>query len=145
MVTDAELRTRLTRWPKAWHLITLDMLAALVVTAIYVGFATESGPPSPDFSGPIGVAFIVAMGVGMPIAVRRKWPLPALAVVVVCSSIATVTGITREPYTATILVMYMVALAEERLRSVVALAITIVAAGVSLVSTVGVALGEVHR
>ncbi|HEY1176019.1 MAG TPA: sensor histidine kinase [Phytomonospora sp.] len=136
-MTDPDLRARLTRWPAAWHLIVIDVLAGIVVTAIYIGFGTESGDASPDFDGPLWVAVLIAMGVGLPIAVRRKWPLPALAVVVVCSSIATVTGMTREPYTATILVMYMVALAESRTRSIIAVVATVLAAGASLVSTAG--------
>ena len=136
-MTDAQLRTRLTRWPSAWHLITLDVIAGVVMTAIYIGFGTESGDASPNFSGPMWLAVVTAMGVGMPIAVRRKWPLPALAVVISCSSLATLTGMTREPYTATILVMYMVALAEPHLRSVLAVAGTVLIAAASLASTVG--------
>ncbi|GIG71158.1 two-component sensor histidine kinase [Phytomonospora endophytica] len=138
MVTDPALRTRLTRWPAAWHLIVIDVLAGIVMTAIYIGFGTESGDASPDYTGPTWVSVIVAMGVGLPIAVRRKWPLPALAVVIACSSLATITAMTREPYTATILVMYMVALAEPRARSIIALVTVIVVAAGSLISTVGI-------
>ncbi|MBB6037119.1 sensor histidine kinase [Phytomonospora endophytica] len=137
-MTDPALRTRLTRWPAAWHLIVIDVLAGIVMTAIYIGFGTESGDASPDYTGPTWVSVIVAMGVGLPIAVRRKWPLPALAVVIACSSLATITAMTREPYTATILVMYMVALAEPRARSIIALVTVIVVAAGSLISTVGI-------
>ncbi|MEV0645005.1 sensor histidine kinase [Phytomonospora sp. NPDC050363] len=136
-MTDAELRKRLTRWPAAWHLIVLDVIVGVVMSAIYLGFASESGDAGPNYGGPVIVAVLLAVGIGASVALRRWQPIPALIVIVTCTALATAFGMTREPFTGTILVMYMVALAENRLRSLLALVATIAMAALALFSTIG--------
>ncbi|WP_285666014.1 sensor histidine kinase [Actinorhabdospora filicis] len=125
-----DLRHLLTRWPRAWHMIGLDVCTAVVITIIYIGFGNMTPQPGEyTYDGPMWIAVVLAVGVGGPIAVRRKWPLPALACVVVCTSVATVAAMTKEPYTATVIAMYMVALAERRSWSLIALVATAVITG----------------
>lgn len=128
-----DLRHRLTRWPRAWHMIGIDACTAVVVTIIYIGFGSQNPAPGQYiYDGPIWIAVVVAIAVGLPIAFRRKWPLPMLACVVVATCVATVLGMTREPYTATVLIVYMVALAEPRAWSITALVIASIFSGLCL-------------
>ncbi|HEY9334052.1 MAG TPA: histidine kinase [Kribbella sp.] len=53
---------------------------------------------------------LVAIGLALPIAVRRIWPLPALAVVAVMSVIAYFVDALRDPLLAAAYVLYVVAL-----------------------------------
>jgi len=137
MVTDADLRKRLTRWPTAWHLIVLDAIVGIVMTGVYIGFAGETGDGTPAYRGPTWAALAIALGIGASVALRRWKPIPAMFLVVVCTSLATTAGITREPFTGTILVMYMVALSENRLRSLLALMGTVALATLALFTTWG--------
>ena len=123
----------LTRWPKAWHLIAVDAIGAIVLMFVYVGFSS-GGTSLPGYRGPYWIALVLSAVIGLPVAFRRKWPLPVLAVVVAASTVATAVGITREPYIATVFVLYMVALAETRARSLTALVAAVAAGGLALLS-----------
>ncbi|MFC3996296.1 sensor histidine kinase [Nocardiopsis sediminis] len=100
------------------HLAALDCAVAVVLTIAYLGFA-GGGPADgqPAFGGPVWVGWLVAAGVGAPIAVRRRWPVPVMGVVLAASVAATLLDITREPYIATALAAYLVALTEPLRRS----------------------------
>ena len=81
------------------HLLAIDACAAAVVTAGYVALAGQGASDGlPRFSGPWWLGWLVAVGGGVPLAVRRLWPLPALAVVLGASATATLLDITRDPY-----------------------------------------------
>jgi signal transduction histidine kinase len=124
--------------PRRIRLVLVDTLAGILITAAYVGFARLDGSDgSPVFTGPVWLGWAVAVTVGLPVAARRLWPLPVLAAVVTASTAATLLDVTREPYTATALVLYAVGLLLPRRRSVAALAATL------LVSAVGLYVGEV--
>jgi signal transduction histidine kinase len=134
---DADLRPLLTRWLRGAHLIALDVAAAVVVVAVYVRFTgLEPSGGYPVFDGPLWVGWLVAGAVGLPIAVRRRWPLAVVGVVLVASIVANLLDMTREPYTATALALYTVALAEPGRRSVPALLVCLLGA------STGVLLGE---
>ncbi|TDW14872.1 sensor histidine kinase [Kribbella kalugense] len=53
---------------------------------------------------------LIVVGLALPAAVRRLWPIPALGVVVVVSAIAVAVGALRDPLLATAYVLYIVAL-----------------------------------
>ncbi len=131
---DADHRPLLTRWLRGGHLIALDVAAAVVVVVRFAGLGQRVGQPV--FDGPLGVGWLVAGAVGLPIAVRRRWPLAVLGTVLVASIVANLLDMTREPYTATALALYTVALAEPGRRSVPALLVCLLGAGT------GVLLGE---
>lgn len=125
-------RRRLTTGP---HLLALDVCAAAVVTAVYTALADQDGSDGlPGFSGPWWLGLLVAVWVGAPLAVRRLWPLPVLAVVLSASSAATLLDITRDPYVSTALAVYAVALGEPVRRASVALAVTLVVAAAVVIT-----------
>ncbi|MGW7447607.1 sensor histidine kinase [Kitasatospora sp. NPDC054795] len=108
------------------HLYALDLGAALALTAMYVGFArltADDGQPA--YTGPTWLGFLIAAAVGLPIAVRRRWPLPVLGIVLAALAAASLLDIPREPYIAAGLAAYLVGLAEPVRRSVPALAVTL--------------------
>ncbi|MFD9440980.1 sensor histidine kinase [Streptomyces sp. NPDC060006] len=108
------------------HLQALDLGAALALTVVYVGFARpDSVDGQPVFTGPFWLGCLIAVAVGLPIAVRRRWPLAVLAVVLTALATASLLDITREPYAAAGLAAYLVGLAEPARRSVPALAVTL--------------------
>ncbi|MEU0688786.1 sensor histidine kinase [Streptomyces uncialis] len=125
-------RRRLATGP---HLLALDVCAAAVVTAGYVALADQDGSDGlPGFSGPWWLGLLVAVCVGAPLAVRRLWPVPVLAVVLGASAAATLLDITRDPYVSTALAVYVVALAEPVRRASVALALTLVVAAAVVIA-----------
>ncbi|WP_405408880.1 sensor histidine kinase [Streptomyces sp. NBC_01124] len=108
------------------HLHALDLGAALALTAVYIGFArltAEDGQPV--YTGPFWLGCLIAALVGLPVAVRRRWPLAVLAAVLTALAVASLLDIPREPYTAAGLAAYLVGLAEPARRSVPALAVTL--------------------
>lgn len=108
------------------HLHALDLGAALVLTAVYIGFArltADDGQPA--YTGPPWLGCLIAAMVGLPIAVRRRWPLAVLAAVLAALATASLLDIPREPYVSAGLAAYLVGLTEPTRRSVPALAVTL--------------------
>lgn len=119
------------------QLRALDLAAALALVAAYVSLAhLPAGDGQPTYDGPVWLAWLIAAGVGLPVALRRRWPVPALAAVVVALTVATLLDITREPYIAAGLAAYLVGLAEPIRRSAAALVVALP------VATGGVYVGE---
>ncbi len=119
---------RIVRWsPRTGpHLLAVDACVAGVVTAAYVALAGQGGSDgSPRFSCPVWAGWLVAAGVGAPLAVRRLWPLPALTVALGATAAATLLDTTRDPYVSTALTLYAVALLVPPRRAVAALALTL--------------------
>ncbi|WP_141782294.1 sensor histidine kinase [Nocardioides albertanoniae] len=118
-------------------LLVLDLVAGLVVAVVYLGFANMSSDDGlPAFAGPSWLGWTIAVAVGLPVAVRRRWPIWVLAVVTAALTAASLLDITREPYVAAGLAAYLVGLAEPVRRSASALAVALpVAVG-------GVIVGE---
>ncbi|MCQ8187740.1 sensor histidine kinase [Streptomyces rugosispiralis] len=128
---------RIVRWrPRIGpHLLAVDACAAGVATAAYVALAGQGGSDGlPRFSGPVWVGWLVAAGVGAPLAVRRRWPLPALGVVLGATVAATLLDITRDPYLSTALALYAVALLVPPRRAVAALALTLAVSAAAVVT-----------
>ena len=118
-------------------LLLVDLVAGVLVTVAYLTVAEFDGADGlPVFTGPPWLGWLLAAVVGLPVAVRRIWPRTVLAVVVTASTAATLLDLTREPYVAVALALYLVALREPPRRSMPVLAATL------LVSSVGVFYGE---
>lgn len=101
------------------HLLLLDGTAALLITAAYVGFSRMAGSETqPAYTGPVWAGVAVAAAVGLPVAVRRVRPVAAAVTALGGAACASLLDLTREPYTAVALTLYLVALAEPRRRSV---------------------------
>ncbi|MGW2346683.1 sensor histidine kinase [Streptomyces sp. NPDC001661] len=117
------------------HLLAIDACAAVVVTAGYVALADQGASDGlPRFSGPWWLGWLVAVCVGMPLAVRRLWPLPALAIVLGASATATLLDITRDPYISAALAVYAVALIEPTRRASAAFALTLVVSAAAVIT-----------
>ncbi|WP_216209900.1 sensor histidine kinase [Amycolatopsis aidingensis] len=123
---ESRLRAVLNRWPKGAHLYLLDIAVALVSMAVYVSFGyVESTPAQPMYEGPGWVVWLVAALVGLPLAARRRWPVPVLGVVLAATMAATLLHLILEPYLAVAYALYLVALVYPPGRSVPALAATL--------------------
>ncbi|MEU4116737.1 sensor histidine kinase [Kitasatospora sp. NPDC028055] len=117
------------------HLLAIDACVAAVVTAGYVALADQGATDGlPRFSGPWWLGRLVAVLVGMPLAVRRLWPLPVLAMVLGASAMATLLDITRDPYASVALALYAVALIEPTRRASAALALTLVVSAAAVIT-----------
>jgi signal transduction histidine kinase len=88
-------------------LVALDCLMAFgyIALALLVRHSTTGDAP---LTGPTADALVVATG--LPLAVRRLWPIPVLGVVVVVSVVALVSSVVKDPFVATALALYPVAL-----------------------------------
>lgn len=105
------------------RLLLIDAAAALAVCAAYLSFAAFDGSDgTPIFSGPPWLAWLIAAAVGLPIAVRRLWPIGAASVVVLGCAASSVLDLTREPFVPAALVLYSVGALVPRHRSIAALA-----------------------
>jgi signal transduction histidine kinase len=66
--------------------------AAVAALLSYLVASATLDPPGPAYPGPAVVAWLAGAAAGLPLAVRRRWPLPVLAFVVVAAAIATAAG-----------------------------------------------------
>ena len=66
---------------------------ATAVGLTYLAATATLDPPGPAFTGPAWVAWLVGAVVVLPIAVRRRWPLPVLGWVTVSAAAATALGV----------------------------------------------------
>ncbi len=119
------MRSRFVRLLPTVYLIALDVLAGVVVVMVYTGFAEQR-------TVPLWLGLGLAALVGLPLAVRRKWPLVVLGVVVMAQNVATALHITLEPYGPSAFAMYMVAAALPRRRSIGTLVFSQVTAAVAI-------------
>ncbi|MEV4759349.1 sensor histidine kinase [Micromonospora sp. NPDC049559] len=69
----------------------VDGVTATVLVSLAAHATLE--PPGPPFAGPAWVAWLAAAAVGLPVAVRRRWPLPVFAGVTVAAAVATAFGV----------------------------------------------------
>ncbi len=109
------------------------LVAADVVVAVgYIGLSAVlwhaspavPGVPGADLSGPVADLLIVATG--LPLAVRRWWPVPVLLVVLVAAAVAVGFGAVRDPFVAVAFAVYPVALARPGRVAQAAVAVAVV-------------------
>ncbi|MDH2427017.1 sensor histidine kinase [Sphaerisporangium sp. TRM90804] len=112
-------------------LIGLDCLAAALYTAV-------------TLPADLGlVPCLVVAGVGLPVAVRRLWPLPVFCVVLAMSAVAMSLGVLRDPFVAAAFALYTVAVGRPSRRQVSTSAMgTLSAAGLLAVATIGLSVPE---
>ncbi len=110
------------------ELVALDALAGLGYAFVLV-----VGPAGRY--GPVGLALVAAMT--LPLAARRRWPLPVFCVVMAASVAAMMLGVTREPLAAAAYALYPVALSTRRRRWEPTGVIGVLTAGALLFAAVG--------
>ncbi|CCH30478.1 sensor histidine kinase [Actinosynnema sp. NPDC047251] len=121
------MRSRFVRWLPTAYLFALDVVAGVAVTVTYLGFAEQRAATVPLWFG-----YALAVLIGLPLAVRRKWPLAVFGVVVVAQTVATTVHITLEPFVPTAFALYMVAAVVAHKRAVGALVCSLVLSAVSI-------------
>ncbi|WP_178380106.1 sensor histidine kinase [Cryptosporangium aurantiacum] len=132
---------RMVRSPRTDDAVlrAVDAVAAAVFIGFYVFFAGlgsgELAPSQPYYSGPTWLGWLIAVGVGAPIAVRRRWPEAAWAVSSTALVVATALHVTLEPWLPAAITLYTVALRSSWRRAVTVLAVTLLAAAVTLALT----------
>ncbi len=111
---------RLRFGARTWHPTVTDVLAAVVITmlAAFLTLGTAIGLSS----GTAVVVWLVAFGVGLPLTVRRRWPVPAFGVVVASAVAAELLGMSSAaPVLAVAVALSSVALSVRPRRSAIAL------------------------
>ncbi|MFC6023368.1 histidine kinase [Plantactinospora solaniradicis] len=136
-MTAADVRPLLTRRLRGVDLIALDVLPAIGLLLV-VGYAaadppTVSDSPNELFHEPAWLTVLFTVAASLPIAVRRRWPLPVLAVVsagALSSVLVSVVPIYASPavFLAIAFALYQVAVAEPLRRSVPALLLVLTGA-----------------
>jgi signal transduction histidine kinase len=107
---------------RASRLTALDAVLAFVLTVGACGNLAAGNVRPPD-GLPAWPGWIAAAGVGLPVLLRRRWPVPALAASTAIAALATAAGFEALGYLPTALVMYVVAAAEPRRGSVVTIVV----------------------
>ncbi|WP_218005269.1 sensor histidine kinase [Actinomadura macra] len=106
---DSELRSLLVLRLGRRRLITLDVGAAVLYTLLVVVLAGGDDVPAP-------LACLVAAATGLPLAVRRLWPVPVFATVLGMSLLSLALGLPWASFVAAAYALYMVALTQRRRR-----------------------------
>ncbi|WP_425566421.1 sensor histidine kinase [Nonomuraea roseoviolacea] len=113
------------------QLVMLDLLAGLCFSFVFLM------APTPIFDVP-WARLAVCLGLGLPLALRRVWPVPVFCLVLTVSVAAVVLGVVSIAYVAPAYALYIVALTDDR----GALAPTMAIAVLTLITLVGlVAMG----
>src|SRR5687767_3688480 len=125
-----------------------DRRLVVVDVALAVGYVALSavlwhaGPPAPpeaaggagsdggELTGPVADLLIAATG--LPLAVRRLWPVPVLLAVLAASAVAVGFGAIQDPFVAAAFAVYPVALARPGRAAQVAVAVAVVGVAVTV-------------
>ncbi|MFG1943509.1 sensor histidine kinase [Nonomuraea sp. NPDC048826] len=90
------------------QLITLDLIAAVSFSLIALtATVTVAGIP-------LWARFALPLGLGLPLALRRVWPLPVFLFTVVLAVVAVLSGALSVAYVAPAYALYLVAVTEDR-------------------------------
>ncbi|MFC5924671.1 sensor histidine kinase [Micromonospora vulcania] len=132
----------LTRRLRPVDLYVLDAVLAVVVGGMLCAYAALESPLHGGVREPVWVSVLVGLAIGLPLALRRRWPT-TVAIVISCITSATlVTGVipnfaAAAPAFAIGLSFYTVAVSTPARRSVVCAAGCLTLVSVGLVLTAG--------
>jgi signal transduction histidine kinase len=112
-----DLQPPLLHRMKAANLERTDLVVAVVL--LFLTFPHLLGRPAGRSGSE--TAFVLAFGAALPIAIRRRWPIAALAIAAVSIGIATAVGQSFAPDPLIAVPMYQVASVRERRQSIPAL------------------------
>jgi signal transduction histidine kinase len=108
-VVDSEVPPFLVQRLGRGRLIALDALVALGFTLLLLGF-TAVGEHRAAVPG--WAAGLVIAGIGLPLAVRRLWPVPVFCLIFAMTVASAVLHVVREPFVAAGYALYQVAVTE---------------------------------
>ncbi|WHT16558.1 sensor histidine kinase [Crossiella sp. CA-258035] len=95
------------------YLVGLDLVVGATITVVTAALTMSSGVVVP-YTGPEWLAWLIALGVGVPVIVRRRWPLGSLLVLLPFTAAAALLQIGQLAVVSVALVLYLVALVEPR-------------------------------
>ncbi|MGW3966103.1 sensor histidine kinase [Amycolatopsis sp. NPDC005003] len=103
----ARLHAVVARQWSAGALLAFDGVVAVGYTVVLLltAFAHRPGP---------WWQYLLVVAIGLPCALRRRWPLPVFGTVLAATGLAVVAGVVREPFAAAAFALYTVALTERR-------------------------------
>ncbi|WP_218006735.1 sensor histidine kinase [Microtetraspora fusca] len=123
-----------------WALVAFDCAVALCYTSLVVAVTLQSDRAT---GAPTWAQALVLAGVGLPVAVRRLWPVAVLSTVVTMSLAALLLGVLRDPFLAACYALYAVVLARPpRGRTATSVAGVLTAAGFTALLAFGLSLPE---
>jgi len=137
LVAPSNVRSALLTAMRGTHLYLLDGVAALVITGATAGIALSPGSTL-RYDGPAWVVVLMAAWLGLPVAVRRRWPRAVLAVVTAATVVATLYAVSPLAYVSVALAIYLVGVRVPGRRSLVAAALCLAVLGAAVVA------GAVH-
>lgn len=121
------LRPPLTARLRPGHWVAIDAVIAVLFAVVFV-----VGAARPAYGIPMWVAYLLALAATLPAAVRRRWPLAVLTLVVISYAAATALGTGMDLPVVAAFVLYLVPLRLPRRTSAALLAVTfaVTAAGI---------------
>lgn len=133
LVATTSVRSALLNAMRGTHLYVLDAVAAIAIAGTVAGVSLSAGSTL-RYTGPAWVVVLVAAALGLPVAVRRRWPLAVLAVVTGAAVAATLYAVSPVAYVPVALAIYLVGARVPGRRSPVAAALCLVALAVAVVA-----------
>ncbi|MDG4836971.1 sensor histidine kinase [Micromonospora sp. WMMD967] len=132
----------LTRRLRPVDLYVVDVLLAVAVGGLLCPYAALESPLHGGVREPLWVSVLVGLALGLPLAVRRRWPMTVAAVISAVTTVALVTGVipnfaAAAPALAIGLSFYTVAVSTATRRSILCAAGCLALVSVALVLTAG--------
>ncbi|ALG08143.1 sensor histidine kinase [Kibdelosporangium phytohabitans] len=110
-----EKRPFLARKLKLRELVAVDVIAAAALLVAHISFLSLPGDASQEpFTGPLWFGWLISIVATAPMAVRRLWPGPVLALTLLGSALATMFDATREPWVPAAAALYIMAVTNRR-------------------------------
>ncbi|GAA4071207.1 sensor histidine kinase [Actinomadura miaoliensis] len=113
-MADSELRSLLARRLDRRQLIAMDAAFAVLYTLFLMGLTGARAPGDAALPGP--AEWLVISGTGLPLAVRRLWPVTVFALVLALSIVSVPADLPNLSFAAAAYALYAVALVQPRRR-----------------------------
>ncbi|MCX5069481.1 sensor histidine kinase [Micromonospora lupini] len=132
----------LTRRLRPVDLYVVDAVLAVAVGGLLCPYAALESPLRGGVHEPLWVSVLVGMAIGLPLAARRRWPIPVAVVISAVTTVALITGVipnfaAAAPALAIGLSFYTVAVSTTTRRSLLSAAGCLALVSVALVLTAG--------
>ncbi|TYC07177.1 sensor histidine kinase [Micromonospora sp. WP24] len=142
-VTVAQVSAHLlTRPPRPFDLYLVDGVLAVVLGAALCAYAALEAPLHGGVREPVWVSVLTGAVIGLPVALRRRWPVAVAVAVSTSTAVALLTGIipnfaAAAPAVAIGLAFYTLAVAEPVRRSLTYAGMCLAVVSVGLATTAG--------
>ncbi|MET8277306.1 sensor histidine kinase [Micromonospora sp. NPDC005174] len=132
----------LSRRLRPADLYVVDAVLAAAVGGLLCPYAALESPLHGGVREPLWISVLVGMALGLPLAVRRRWPVAVAAVISAVTTVALITGVipnfaAAAPALAIGLSFYTVAVSTTTRRSMLSAAACLALVSVALVVTAG--------